>query len=245
MWPETRGAPSPTTWRRTFDHRPSAPISAAPRHRLAVREPRRDAGFVLVVARHIGAGAELDQRVVAAGLQQHAMQIAAMDHGIGIAEARAERLAEIDMGDLAVGQRIHQAELVDIDRHAARRFADAQPVEAVEGVGPELDAGADLAQLRGLLQHQRGDALLRQRQRRRQAADAAAGDEDLYLGSTHDLLVMQPGDLVIRQAENTRQDLVGMLAQHRRGPAAGAARRRTAAARRPPDSGRCRAGRAR
>src|SRR4029077_1700600 len=36
--------------------------------------------------------------------------------------------------------------------------------------------------------------------------------------STHDLLVMQPGDLVIRQAENSRQDLVRMLAQHRRRP---------------------------
>jgi hypothetical protein len=30
VWPDTRGAPSPTTWRRTFDHSPSAPISAAP-----------------------------------------------------------------------------------------------------------------------------------------------------------------------------------------------------------------------
>src|SRR3982074_3851790 len=37
-------------------------------------------------------------------------------------------------------------------------------------------------------------------------------------GSTHDLLVMQPGDLVIRQAENTRQDLVRMLAQYRGRP---------------------------
>ncbi len=117
-------------------------------HRLAVGELRRDAGFVLVVARHIGAGPELDQCVAATGLQQHAMQIAAMDHGVGIAEARAERLAEIDMGDLAVGHGVHQAQRVDIDRHAARRFADAQAVEAVEGVGPELDAGADLAQLR-------------------------------------------------------------------------------------------------
>src|SRR5260370_33237576 len=34
--------------------------------------------------------------------------------------------------------------------------------------------------------------------------------------STHDLLVMQPGNLMIRQAENSRQDLVRMLAQHRR-----------------------------
>ena len=101
-----------------------------------------------------------------------------MNHGIGIAEAGAERLAEIDMGDLAVGHRVHQAQRVDIDRHAARGFADAEIIEGVEGVGPELDAGADLAQLRGLLQHQRADALLGQRQCRGQAADAAAGDED-------------------------------------------------------------------
>ena len=70
-----------------------------------------------------------------------------MDHGIGVAVARAERLAEIDVGDLAVGHGVHQAQLVDIDRHAARRLADAQAIEAVEGVGPELDAGADLAEL--------------------------------------------------------------------------------------------------
>src|SRR5205814_3734567 len=56
--------------------------------------------------------------------------------------------------------------------------ADAQPIEAVEGVGAELDAGADLAELSRLLQHQRRDALLGERQRRCEAADAAAGDED-------------------------------------------------------------------
>ena len=70
-----------------------------------------------------------------------------MHDGIGIAETRAERLAEVDVADLAVGHRIHQAEVIDIDRHAARRLADAEPIEAMEGVGPELDAGADLAQL--------------------------------------------------------------------------------------------------
>src|SRR5216683_8023592 len=34
--------------------------------------------------------------------------------------------------------------------------------------------------------------------------------------STHDLLVMQPGDLTIRQPQDTRQDLIRMLAQYRR-----------------------------
>src|SRR5689334_19156595 len=36
-------------------------------------------------------------------------------------------------------------------------------------------------------------------------------------GATHHLLVMQPGDLVRRQAEDSGKDLVGMLAERRRG----------------------------
>ena len=71
-----------------------------------------------------------------------------MHDGVGIAVARAKGLAEVDVADLAVGHRIHQAQLIDVDRHAARRLADAQAIEAMEGVGAELDAGADLAQLR-------------------------------------------------------------------------------------------------
>ena len=106
------------------------------------------------------------------------MQIAAMHHRIGIAETRAEGIAQIDMADLLGGQRIHQPQLVDIDRHAARGLADAEIVEGVEGVGPELDAGADLAKRRGFFQQDRANALLRQPQRRGEAADAAARDQD-------------------------------------------------------------------
>ena len=62
------------------------------------------------------------------------------------------------------------------------RLADAEPVETVEGVGAELDAGADLAQAARFLQHLRGDALLGERQRCRQSADAAAGDENPIWG---------------------------------------------------------------
>jgi hypothetical protein len=116
--------------------------------------------------------------MVAAALEQHAVQVAAMHDRVGVAVALAEGLAEIDVADLAVGHRVHQPELVDIDGHLPCRLADAEAIEAVEGVGAELNAGADLTQLRGLLQHQRRDVLLRQRQRRGEPADAAAGDED-------------------------------------------------------------------
>ena len=51
--------------------------------------------------------------------------IAAMDDGIGIAEAGAELLSEIDMADFAIDHRIHKAQRIDIDCHAARCGADA------------------------------------------------------------------------------------------------------------------------
>jgi hypothetical protein len=78
------------------------------------------------------------------------------------------------MGDLFSRERIHQPELINIDGHAARRLADAEIIEGVKGVRPELDAGADLAEVRGFLQKDRADALLRQAERGSEPADAAA-----------------------------------------------------------------------
>ena len=105
------------------------------------------------------------------------MQIAAMDHRIGIAEAGAKRLAQIDMGDFLRRQRVHQPELVDIDRHAARGLADPEIVEGMERVGAKLDAGADFAERGGFFQQDRADALLREPERGGEAADAAARDQ--------------------------------------------------------------------
>ena len=49
----------------------------------------------------------------------------------------------------------------------------------------ELDAGADLAERIGLLEHLHGVALARQHQRRGQAADAAAGDQERKIARSH------------------------------------------------------------
>ena len=87
-------------------------------------------------------------------------------------------LAQIDVSDLLGGQRVHQPKLVDIDGHAARGLADAEIVEGVEGIRPELDAGADLTKRRGLFEQNGADALLGEPKRRRQAADAATRDQD-------------------------------------------------------------------
>ena len=82
------------------------------------------------------------------------------------------------MADLLGRERIHQPQLIDIDRHAARGLADAEIIEGMEGVGPELDAGADLAERCGFFQQDRANALLRQAKRGGEAADAAARDQD-------------------------------------------------------------------
>src|SRR5947209_10995709 len=102
------------------------------------------------------------------------MQVAAMNHGVGIAEAGAESLTQIDVGDFLCGERIHQSELVDINRHAARGLADAEIVEGVERVGPKLDTRADLAECGGFLQQDGPDSLLGEAERGGEATDASA-----------------------------------------------------------------------
>jgi hypothetical protein len=122
------------------------------RDAFAGREPRRHRRTILLVACYFRTDAQLDQFMALTRLQEYAMQIAAMHHRIGVAEAGAKGVAQIDMGDFFGGQRIHQPELIDIDGHATRGLADAEIIEGVKRVGAELDAGADLAERRGLLQ---------------------------------------------------------------------------------------------
>jgi hypothetical protein len=93
------------------------------------------------------------------------------------ARAFAQALVEGHAGDDALVDRVHHDHLFHVDRPLARHGAHAQRVEGVEGVGPELDAGADLADLGRLLEHLDMEALAHQRQRGRQPADAAAGNQ--------------------------------------------------------------------
>ena len=59
--------------------------------------------------------------------------------------------------------------------------AQADLVERAEDVGAELDAGADLLELRRLLEHPHREALARQRMGRSQPANAAACDQERFL----------------------------------------------------------------
>src|SRR5579862_3267040 len=124
-------------------------------------------------------GIELDQIGFAAGFEQYLVQIGAMDQRVRMMEFPAKRIAERNARDLLPGHRIHHDQVVGKDRERADRLDQAERLEHPEHIGPELDAGADFLELRRLLDDLRGDPLARQRQRRRQPADAAADNDDL------------------------------------------------------------------
>ncbi len=104
------------------------------------------------------------------------MQVGPVDHGVGLAEAGAEGIAERDARHHFAREAVHHDEVVDEDGRALDPLPDTQAVEHAEDVGAELDAGADLAELAGLLEDGRAHALARQSQGDGEPADTAAHD---------------------------------------------------------------------
>ena len=98
-----------------------------------------------------------------------------------VAEALREALVERDVDHPFAAYTVEHEQALDEHRLFLHQAAHAQRVERVPGVGRELDAGADLAELRRLLQHDRAEALARERERRGEPAYAAAGDDHRLL----------------------------------------------------------------
>ena len=105
------------------------------------------------------------------------MDVGAMRDGVRIAEALREARVERDVDHLLAGHAVHHQQALDEHRFLLHELADAERIERVPGVGGDLDAGADLAELRRLLEHHALESLARERQRGGEAADAAAGDD--------------------------------------------------------------------
>src|SRR3954454_15618614 len=102
------------------------------------------------------------------------MKVSAMHHRIRVAETRAKGITEVDMRDLLGADRIHQAKLIDIDRHATGSFADAEIIEGMEGVRSKLNASPDFPKRRRFFEQDRGASLLRKPKCCGEAADATA-----------------------------------------------------------------------
>jgi hypothetical protein len=124
---------------------------------------------------------ELDKIGFAALLEQHIVQIGAMDERIGVMKFAAEGVIERNARDFIAGDGIEHDQVVWKHRERADRLDQSKPFEHPEHVRPELNASADLLEYGGLFDHLRGNALARQRQRGSQSADAAADDQDLFV----------------------------------------------------------------
>ena len=110
------------------------------------------------------------------------MQVGPIDHAVGL-PVRGQRL----LADRRAHHELTRAHVAhhQVGRkvgHIVDRLSEPEVPEHAERVGPELDAGADLAEGVGLLEHLHRVALARQHQRSSQPADAATGhDEGLPL----------------------------------------------------------------
>ena len=144
---------------------------------LAVGAVHGDARVILLDAFDAGAGQELDPARLLRALEQRQVNVDAVDHGVRVAEALAEGLAGGDAGDQRLVERVVHHHAVGLDGSATRLLADAERVEGVKGVRAKLDAGANLADRGGLLEHLDREALAHQRERGGEAANAAAGDQ--------------------------------------------------------------------
>jgi hypothetical protein len=105
------------------------------------------------------------------------MDIRSMNHGIGIAEPLAERFAQRDVGNDRRIDCIHHQHFFGVDSAGSGAFADSKGIESGKRIGSELDAGADLTDLRRLLEDLDPISLARQYQCAGQPADATAGDQ--------------------------------------------------------------------
>src|SRR5215470_10898125 len=122
---------------------------------------------------------ERDQIVILARAQQRAMDVGAMRHRVGILKALRKALVRKRNADDRLAREgtahLHGGRTVSVGEH---RILQSDLVKRPENIGAELDAGADLAELRGLLKNANRKALHGQGIARGEPADAAASDEN-------------------------------------------------------------------
>ena len=120
-----------------------------------------------------------DLPALAAGLEQRTVEVAPVHDRVGCPVAGSESWPSGDAREFAVAKRVHQHQMVGVHRLQVDLSHDAEPVEHAPGVGTQLDAVADLTELRGLLEHARAQPADRERERSRDATDATASYQDL------------------------------------------------------------------
>jgi hypothetical protein len=121
---------------------------------------------ILLEALDRAAGLERDAVVALARVDEHRMQVVAVGDRIGLLELGEEAwVLERNAGDALARERaahLHRRRSVHVGEH---RVLEVERLQRAEYVGPELNAGADLAKLGRLLEHPHREAFQRQRVR--------------------------------------------------------------------------------
>jgi hypothetical protein len=125
----------------------------------------------------------LDPRVqvnsgVAEGINQNVEQVGAVNLVVRRAEMHLRLFAERGPEDALASVPGTVVPPLRVDGDARQRSAQTQRAEYPRRVCTKLDAGADLPKCFRLLEQKGVDATLPQRERGRDATDAAAGDQD-------------------------------------------------------------------
>jgi hypothetical protein len=101
-----------------------------------------------------------------------------VNHRVRIAEALAKALTRRDAGDQRPLERIVHHHLVGVNGPGARRLPNAQSVKGGKCIRTQLDARANLAELRSLFEHLDRESLTHQRERCSQAANTGTCNQD-------------------------------------------------------------------
>src|SRR5262249_13060062 len=145
-----------------------APVLEGDPHAVLRRVETRDAGAAL----------HDDARHRRAGVDEHAMNVLAMDDDVGMDKAAAKILSGRDVRDLGARERVEHQDVRRDRRFAHHGRRDAEAIEHGKDIRPELDAVADWRELLRLLEHAHRKTLAAERERGREAAEPAAGDQD-------------------------------------------------------------------
>jgi hypothetical protein len=124
-----------------------------------------------------------DVGIAAHRVDQHGLEVAAMDHPVRRAIALLGVGAEGRASEHAGGLRVHDSQLLGGDHMALQLRAKSERNQNPRCIGRELNAGPDLLQALRLVEHRDTETLLCDRERRSQTPDARPGDDDGARGS--------------------------------------------------------------
>jgi hypothetical protein len=126
---------------------------------------------------HVAIVFEHDGGVLAARGEERIEQIAAMHHHVRIRVALEKRLAEIEVGETLAGDHVHPHDAFRKYRTGVDVVEHAEFGEHARRVGRDLNAGADLTELRRAFDHVHRAAAPCETERCGKTTDAAADDE--------------------------------------------------------------------